>query len=95
MGKRAGGKDFAPRVRSLVDQVFNKLEENGDARDLLEKQFKEDFAGTLRAVAAYAPKQIDMSVNQEDAPETIGTTDWTVLREARKQLESKHAKTTH
>ncbi len=70
-GRRAGGTDFSPRVRSIVDQVLEKMEKAGDARALLEAQFREDFAGTLRAVASYAPKQIDMTLDQQV---TIDTT---------------------
>lgn len=69
-GRRSGGKDFSPRVRSLVDQVLEKMQESGDARKLLEAQFTEDFAGTLRAVAAFAPKQVDMAIDQQISIDT-------------------------
>jgi TnpA family transposase len=75
MGRKAGGKDFSPRVRSIVDQVLEKMEKGGDARKLLEKQFREDFAGTLRAVAQYAPKQVDMSLTQTVSVDTTQVTD--------------------
>jgi hypothetical protein len=65
MGKRAGGKDFSPRVRSIIDQVLETMEKSGDARKLLKKQFEDDFAGTLRAVASFAPKQVDMTLDQQ------------------------------
>ena len=94
-GRRAGGTDFSPRVRSIVDQVLEKMEKAGDARALLEAQFREDFAGTLRAVASYVPKQIDMKVINEDAPSIIDTIDWAMLREAKKHIESEPDATTH
>lgn len=70
MGKRAGGKDFAPRVRSLVDRVLEKLQLDGDAEELLEQAFRDDFAGTLKAMSAYAPKQVDMSLDQQVSLDT-------------------------
>jgi len=69
-GRRAGGKDFSPRARSIIDQVLEKMQGNGDARKLLEAQFNEDFAGTLRAVAAFAPKQVDMTLDQQVSVDT-------------------------
>jgi len=62
-GRRPGGRDFGPRVRSIVDRVLERLEANGDVDRLLTQAFEDDFPGTLRAVAAYAPKIIDATVS--------------------------------
>ena len=61
MPKRAGGRDFAPRVRSIVDRVVEKLEKGGDADRLLEDQLREDYVGTLAKLAHYTTKQIDVT----------------------------------
>lgn len=66
MGKRAGGRDFAPRVRSAVSRVLECLEEKGDLDALLMDAMQKDLVGTLSALAKYAPQQIDMAV--ENAP---------------------------
>ena len=63
MGRKAGGKDFAPRVRSLVERVVAKLEQNGDAEKLLREQFEADFAGTLSKLQSYAIKQGSLEIN--------------------------------
>jgi hypothetical protein len=93
-GRHAGGPDFTGRVRALIERVLVKMETKGDAETLLTKAFEEDFAGTLRAMAAYAPKEqtINLITNTvEDIPDV----DWDTLRQARSQLEPKHDKTTH
>ena len=59
MGRRLGGKDFAPRVRSVVDRVLEKLEKAGDADKLMEAALREDYIGTLAKIASYAPKQVE------------------------------------
>ena len=74
MGRKAGGKDFAPRVRSIVDRVLENLEDTGKAEKLLKEQFESDFAGTLRAVSAFAPKQIDVDVEKTVSIDTTELT---------------------
>jgi hypothetical protein len=61
MGRRAGGRDFAPRVRSAVDRVLEELEKNGDADKLIKAQLENDFAGTIAKFAAYTTKHIDIT----------------------------------
>jgi hypothetical protein len=63
-GKRPGGKDFSPRVRSLFDRALEKFEKTGDAEVAMQKALQDDFIGTLQRMAAYAPKQVDMSLEQ-------------------------------
>ncbi len=63
-GKKAGGKDFAPRVRSMFDRALEKLELKGDADKLMEAALKEDFVGTIQRMSAYAPKPVDMTLDQ-------------------------------
>ena len=70
MGRRAGGKDFAPRIRSMVDRVLEKMHDTGKAEELLTKAFNEDFVGTARAMAAYAPKQVDIDLEQNVSIDT-------------------------
>jgi hypothetical protein len=64
MGRKAGGKDFAPRVRSVLDRALEKLELKGDADKLMEQALKDDFIGTLQRMAGYAPKTVDMTLEQ-------------------------------
>ena len=64
MGKRAGGRDFAPRVRSLVDRVLENWNDTGKAEKALNEALEADFVGTLQRLASYAPKQVDMAVEQ-------------------------------
>ena len=71
MGRRAGGRDFAPRVRSVVDRVLEALQKNGDADKLLGRQFRDDFAGTLRALSAYVPKQLDVDLTTHTIEEFV------------------------
>jgi hypothetical protein len=77
-GKRAGGKDFAPRIRSMFDRALEKLELRGDADKLMEAALKEDFVGTVQRMAAYAPKQVDMSVDQTVTIDTTQITEETL-----------------
>ena len=58
-GKRPGGRDFAPRVRSAFDRVLAKLEQGGDIDILIEEQLRADCVGTLAKAAGYVPKQIE------------------------------------
>ena len=74
MGKKAGGKDFAPRVRSMFDRALEKLELKGDADKLMEQALTDDFMGTVQKMASYAPKQVDMTLDQQV---TIDTTQLT------------------
>jgi len=71
MGRKAGGKDFAPRVRSMFDRALEKLELKGDADSLMEKALTEDFVGTIQRMSGYAPKTLDMTLDQQV---TIDTT---------------------
>ena len=75
-GRRPGGKDFAPRVRSSIDRALEKLEDTGEADTLLMAAFRDDFVGTLQKMAAYAPKVVDMSL------ETTVSVDTTQLSQA-------------
>jgi hypothetical protein len=83
-GRRPGGKDFAPRARSVIDRVIAKLEANGDADRLLEAAFIDDFVGTLQKVAPYAPKVIDLDVTTKSVEEYV---QW----KAKERLESESA----
>jgi hypothetical protein len=63
-GRRAGGPDFSGRVRSLFDRSLEKLELKGDADKLMQAALKDDFIGTIQRMASYAPKQVDMTLEQ-------------------------------
>jgi len=63
-GKRAGGRDFGPRVRSIFDRVLEKLELRQDADKLMEKALLDDFVGTIQKMSQYAPKQVDIALEQ-------------------------------
>lgn len=95
MGRKAGGKDFAPRVRSLFDIALKELLASGKLLPKLKEQLLSDPAGTFRAMSAYAPKQVELSVNNEDAPGIVDAVDWDVLRAAKAQEELKRGETTH
>ena len=73
MGRRAGGRDFAPRVRSCIDRVLEALEQSGDADALMEAAFREDYVGTLAKVAAYAPKQVEAVITSSIEEFVTGT----------------------
>ena len=72
-GRKPGGRDFAPRVRSCIDRVLEKLEAKGDADILMEQALKEDFVGTLQKVASYAPKQVEAVITSSIEEFVTGT----------------------
>lgn len=63
-GRRPGGRDFTPRLRSLIDRVLQNWDNSGKAEKALNAALEEDFVGTLQRLSAYAPKQVDMAVEQ-------------------------------
>jgi hypothetical protein len=60
-GKRAGGRDFAPRVRCAFDRVLEGMESRKELDPLLLAAMKEDPIGTISKMASYAPKQLDIT----------------------------------
>lgn len=87
-GRRPGGKDFAPRMRSAIDRVLAKLEEGGDIDKLLEAAIREDIVGAMAALAKYAPQQIEAKI------EGASLSDY-VLAQAAKRRESSAADSVH
>ncbi len=71
MGRKAGGKDFSPRVRSLFNIALKELLASGKLLPKLKEQLLEDPAGTIQKMSGYAPKQVDMTLDQQV---TIDTT---------------------
>jgi len=71
MGRKAGGKDFSPRVRSLFDIAIRETLDDGTLLPKLKAQLREDPAGTIQRMSGYAPKQVDMTLDQQV---TIDTT---------------------
>jgi hypothetical protein len=61
-GRKPGGKDFAPRVRSAVDRVIKRLEKNGEIDSILLQAIREDPINSLQKLASYAPKQLEATV---------------------------------
>jgi hypothetical protein len=57
-GRKRGGKDFAPRVRSAVDPVIKRLEKNGEIDSILLQAIREDPINSLQKLASYAPKHL-------------------------------------
>ena len=54
----------------MVDRALERLEKTGDAEKYIDRALKEDFVGTLQRLASYAPKQVDMSLEQTVAIDT-------------------------
>jgi hypothetical protein len=64
MGRKAGGKDFSPRVRSLFDIAIRESLADGTLLSKLKEQLRDDPVGTMQKMAGYAPKQVDMTLEQ-------------------------------
>ena len=74
MGRKAGGKDFSPRVRSLFDIAIKETLADGSLLPRLKEQLREDPAGTIQRMSGYAPKQHDIDVNQSLSLDTTKLT---------------------
>ena len=91
MGRKAGGKDFAPRVRSLFDIALKEMIADGTLLPKLKKQLADDPAGTIQRFAGYAPKQVDMTLDQHvtiDRTE-VSETDMAIIK-ALKEAQPEH-----
>jgi hypothetical protein len=88
MGRKAGGKDFSPRVRSLFDIAIKETLANGTLLPKLKEQLLEDPAGTIQKMSGYAPKQVNMDIDQKVTVDTTKASaeDWSIVAEIRKQL---------
>ena len=76
MGRKSGGKDFAPRVRSFFDRELEAFIKTPSASKQMQQALRDDLVGTCAKMAAYAPKVVDMSL------ETTVSVDTTQLSEA-------------
>ncbi len=79
-GRKPGGKDFSPRVRSLFDHAIREELKNGTLLDTLRQQLREDPVGTMQKMAPYAPKQVDVDMQQTVTVDTTQLSDQ-LLRE--------------
>ncbi len=96
MGRKAGGKDFSPRVRALFDIAIKELLASGKLLPKLKEQLLNDPAGTMQRMAQYAPKQVDMKIDQAVTLDTTAMAD-NVLEEIfnRRRDEQEHSKHIH
>ena len=84
-GKRVGGKDFSPRVRSLFDIAIKEALADGSLLKKLKQQLLEDPAGTIQRMAQYAPKQHDINVEQTVTVQSteVSQTDMEIIKTLR------------
>jgi len=95
MARPQGGKDFAPLVRSALARACR--DPKVDLEKKLAKALMEDPVGTLKSLAAYAPKQVD--VNQDVTYNVSVTeserTDMALVRQLRAAREAQEGNVTH
>ena len=84
MTRRAGGKDFAPLVRSALYRAIE--DPKVDLQALITKHLLEDPIGTLRQLSAYTSHKIDITMERTLTTrfEDIPPEDLALLREMRK-----------
>ena len=67
MSKKAGTPDTAPMIRAAFKRAVMALESTGRPLSTMVKEHLEkDFLGTLRAISAYVPKELEQSVTVKD-----------------------------
>jgi len=95
-GRRAG-KDFGPRVRGLFNIAIKESIANGSLLPKLKKQLSDDPVGTFRAMAAYVPKQVDMSVDQQITVKgtEVTKTDMAIIRALQEAQDEQAENVTH
>jgi len=95
-GRRAG-KDFGPRVRGLFNIAIKESIADGSLLPKLKRQLKDDPAGTFRAMAAYVPKQVDMTVDQRVTVEgtEVTQTDMAIIRALKEAQDEQSENVTH
>ena len=89
------GKNLGNALRGGLVLFFEKMRKEGKTTsDIWAEIFEEDAAAAMRLAISLTPKEMDLSVTNEDAPVIIDAIDWQMMREAKIAQEASSG-TTH
>ena len=69
-GRKAAGPDFSGRVRAAFHRTLQEAVDNHKLDELLLAQVLEDPLGAMNKMAPYAPKQVDMTLEDKTPVDT-------------------------